>query len=352
MLYLRGRAALSSFRLEKLVAAARTQVPSLSRIHTEEVYFVDVEQRLEASERALLAQLLGEEEAAPPAQGELLLVVPRVGTVSPWASKATDIVHNCGLAKVHRIERGIAHYFAFHHGDTLDAHASVLAALIHDRMTESVLAGLDEAEALFKTAEPAPLETIDLLLGGRAALEDANRRLGLALSDDEMDYLVEGYGQLQRNPSDVELMMFAQANSEHCRHKIFRAGWRIDGVDQAKSLFDMLRHTSVRWPDGLLSAYRDTAAVIAGPRAQPRGRPHRHHGGDPQPSDRDLALPGRGHRRGRRDPRRGRDRPRRETEGGARGLFGVQSARPRFRAAVGDRSRPARAHALGARHHA
>ena len=268
MLYLRGRAALSSFRLEKLVAAARTQVPSLSRIHTEEVYFVDVEQRLEASERALLAQLLGEEEAAPPAQGELLLVVPRVGTVSPWASKATDIVHNCGLAKVHRIERGIAHYFAFHHGDTLDAHASVLAALIHDRMTESVLAGLDEAEALFKTAEPAPLETIDLLLGGRAALEDANRRLGLALSDDEMDYLVEGYGQLQRNPSDVELMMFAQANSEHCRHKIFRAGWRIDGVDQAKSLFDMIRNTSVRWPDGILSAYRDNAAVIAGPRAE------------------------------------------------------------------------------------
>src|SRR3569623_1747342 len=268
MLYLRGRAALSSFRLEKLVAAARTQVPSLSRIHTEEVYFVDVEQRLEASERALLAQLLGEEEAAPPAQGELLLVVPRVGTVSPWASKATDIVHNCGLAKVHRIERGIAHYFAFHHGDTLDAHASVLAALIHGRMTESVLAGLDEAEALFKTAEPAPLETIGLLLGGRAALEDANRRLGLALSDDEMDYLVEGYGQLQRNPSDVELMMFAQANSEHCRHKIFRAGWRIDGVDQAKSLFDMIRNTSVRWPDGILSAYRDNAAVIAGPRAE------------------------------------------------------------------------------------
>src|SRR3569832_198110 len=128
----------------------------------------------------------------------------------------------------HRIERGIAYYFSFHHVDTLDAHASVLAALIHDRMSESVLAGLDEAEALFKTAEPAPLETIDLLLGGRAALEDANRRLGLALSDDEMDYLVEGYGQLQRNPSDVELMMFAQANSEHCRHKIFRAGWRTE----------------------------------------------------------------------------------------------------------------------------
>src|SRR3569832_1840258 len=165
MLYMRGRAALSSFRLEKLIAAARTQVPSLSRIHTEEVYIVDVEQRLEPSERVLLAQLLSEEDAAPPAQGELLLVVPRVGTVSPWASKATDIVHNCGLAKVHRIERGIAHYFAFHHGDTLD-----------------------------------------LLLGSRAALEDDNRRLGLAHNDDKKKNHDEDNGQLQRNPSDVELM--------------------------------------------------------------------------------------------------------------------------------------------------
>ncbi len=147
----------------------------------------------------------------------------------------------------------------------VDAHRATLAALIHDRMTETVLNGLDEAEALFTAADPAPLAGVDVLGGGRAALEAADRALGLALSLDEIDYLLENYLQLRRNPTDVELMMFAQANSEHCRHKIFRAGWRIDGVDQDKSLFDMIRNTAQRWPDGILSAYRDNASVIAGP---------------------------------------------------------------------------------------
>src|SRR3569623_842072 len=267
MLYLRGRAALSPFRLEKRIVAARSKVASLATLHAEEVYFVDVEQRLEATERAVLSRLLCEEDAGPKPIGDMLLVVPRFGTISPWASKATDIVRNCGLVKVHRVERGIAYYFGFHSGG-LDEHAAVLATLIHDRMTECVVSGFDEAEALFASAEPAPLATVDLLGGGRAALEEANRRLGLALSGDEIDYLLESFTQLERNPSAVELMMFAQANSEHCRHKIFNAGWRIDGIDQAKSQFDMIRNTAVRWPDGLLSAYRDNSAVIAGPRAE------------------------------------------------------------------------------------
>ncbi len=270
MLYLRGRTAWSSFRLEKLIAAARAEVPTVSGIHVEQVYFIDGEQRLDEAEQTRLTALLIADDVPvplPPGAG-LLLVVPRFGTISPWASKATDIVHNCGLSTVRRVERGTAYYFSFANGEGLETHAAGLAALLHDRMTETVLTSLDEAEGLFASAKPAPLKTYDLLGGGRPALEEANRALGLALSGEEMDYLLESFAQLERNPSDVELMMFAQANSEHCRHKIFNAGWRIDGVDQDKSLFDMIRHTSTHWPDGLLSAYRDNAAVIAGPRAE------------------------------------------------------------------------------------
>ncbi|MEJ2554131.1 MAG: phosphoribosylformylglycinamidine synthase, partial [Gammaproteobacteria bacterium] len=270
MLQLRGGSALSSFRTDKLLAAARTHVPALGAVHAETVYFVDVEQRLDDGQRATLAELLSEAgDTTPPPKGELLLVVPRIGTVSPWSSKATDIVHNCGLSTVRRVERGIAYYFVC--GDTdggWDHAATLLAPLIHDRMTETVLAAEEEAEALFSSAEPAPMEVIDLLGGGAEALQEANRRLGLALSGDEMDYLLESFAQLNRNPSDAELMMFAQANSEHCRHKIFNAGWRIDGAAQDLSLFDMIRNTARHWPDGILSAYRDNAAVIAGPRAE------------------------------------------------------------------------------------
>ncbi len=269
MLYLRGRSALSPFRLEKLIAAARARVPAVSALHVEQIYFIDSEQRLADTEQAALAALLGAQEppAKAPAGAGLLLVVPRFGTLSPWASKASDIVHNCGLAAVHRVERGTAYYLSFTSG-TLEKHAAALAPLFHDRMTETVLGSLDEAEALFTSSEPAPMQNYDLLGGGRAALEEANVNLGLALSGEEMDYLLESFAQLNRNPSDVELMMFAQANSEHCRHKIFNAGWRIDGVEQDKSLFDMIRNTAVQWPDGILSAYRDNAAVIAGPRAE------------------------------------------------------------------------------------
>jgi phosphoribosylformylglycinamidine synthase len=269
MLHLRGGSALSPFRLDKLLTAVRAQVPAVTAIHTEIVYFVNVEQRLDAEQRAMLARVLSEETALPPPPGEVLLVVPRLGTLSPWSSKATDIVHNCGLSTVHRVERGIAYYFVGGDSDGgWERAATMLAPLVHDRMTETVLSAVDEAEALFSVAAPAAMETIDLLGGDPAALQAANRRLGLALSDDEMNYLLESFAQLKRNPSDVELMMFAQANSEHCRHKIFNAGWRIDGEAQEMSLFDMIRNTARHWPDGILSAYHDNAAVIAGPRAE------------------------------------------------------------------------------------
>jgi phosphoribosylformylglycinamidine synthase len=201
----------------------------------------------------------------PPADAQLFLVVPRLGTISPWASKATDIAHNCGLERIHRIERGIAYRVRLTGGRAFGDHErALLLPLLHDRMTETVLAAADEAEALFRSAEPAPLTTVDVVGGGRAALVAANRALGLALSDDEIDYLVESFTGLNRNPTDVELMMFAQANSEHCRHKIFNADWVIDGQPQTDSLFGMIRETYLASPDGVLSAYKDNAAVMQG----------------------------------------------------------------------------------------
>ncbi len=265
MLRLRGTAALSSFRLDKLMAAARQRVPEIQRITAEFVHFVDVERTLMADEQMLLSTLFdhGHQSDAQPPSGELLLVVPRLGTLSPWSSKATDIVHNCGLPAVQRVERGTAYYIDVAGGLTAVQHAA-LAGLIHDRMTETVLTSFDDADALFRQAEPAPLLRIDVLEGGRNALLEANQQLGLALSDDEIDYLLESFNALGRNPTDVELMMFAQANSEHCRHKIFNAGWAIDGQPQTLSLFAMIRNTAQQHPAGLLSAYKDNSSVIEG----------------------------------------------------------------------------------------
>ncbi len=195
-------------------------------------------------------------------EGQLVLVVPRPGTISPWSSKATDIAHNSGLTMVRRLERGTAFYLT---GEGIDEPALRTAAdLLHDRMTEVALFDLADADQLFRQAEPRPCTSVDLLGGGREALVAANGALGLALSDDEIDYLVQNFGALGRNPTDIELMMFAQANSEHCRHKIFNADWIIDGEPQPLSLFAMIRNTTERAPDGVLSAYKDNAAVIEG----------------------------------------------------------------------------------------
>ena len=161
--------------------------------------------------------------------GRLFLVVPRLGTISPWSSKATDIALNCGLTQVERIERGVAFYVA---GDYSEAESKLLADALHDRMTQLVLDNMQDAAALFSHAEPRPLAVIDVLQGGIASLEKANLELGLALADDEIEYLEKSFRKLGRNPHDVELMMFAQANSEHCRHKIFNASWDVDGEEQ------------------------------------------------------------------------------------------------------------------------
>ncbi|MCC6207045.1 MAG: phosphoribosylformylglycinamidine synthase [Gammaproteobacteria bacterium] len=268
MLRLPGRAALSRFRLDKLRAEIERRAPGLSALTTEYIHFVELEQPLEPAAHAVLERLLdyGPRDVEPIRRdGQLLLVMPRAGTMTPWSSKATDIARICGLENVARIERGIAYYLAREGGRRFtDDDLARIAPLLHDRMAQAVVFSEDEAEDLFLHAEPRPLETIDVLLGGRPALEEADRRLGLALSADEIDYLVESFGALGRNPTDVELMMFAQANSEHCRHKIFNADWIIDGQARDRSLFGMIRTTSQRSPAGLLSAYSDNAAVIEG----------------------------------------------------------------------------------------
>jgi len=269
LLSLRGRNALSPFRVTKLLSnLAGTRV---SGITADFWHFVQTERELSAPERATLERILtyGPHGAAHGYSGELLLVAPRPGTISPWASKATDIAHNCGLAAIERIERGIAYRVATRDGHPLaeDERAALLPH-IHDRMTEAVFSSLDDAARLFKHFAPRPLETIDLVGCGRGAIENANAALGLALSPDEIDYLAEHFGRAERNPTDVELMMFAQANSEHCRHKIFNADWIVDGAKQPKSLFAMIRHTHALHPKGTVVAYSDNAAVMEGASAR------------------------------------------------------------------------------------
>jgi len=267
MLHLPGSAAMSAFRVEKLLDRLRPSHPELRGIATRFEHFVELSAPLSAGERELLDTLLtyGPRGAAPQPTGTTLLVLPRFGTISPWSSKATDIARNCGLAKVRRIERGIA-YFVDAPG-LADAALARVAAVLHDRMTEVVVRAFADAAALFRHDPPRPLKRVPLLAGGRAALVAADAELGLALAPDEIDYLVEAFGELGRDPTDVELMMFAQANSEHCRHKIFKGEWIVDGVKQDRALFDMIRETHAANPVGVLSAYTDNAAVMAGSRA-------------------------------------------------------------------------------------
>ena len=270
MLTFSGAPALSDFRLEKVLAAIRDRVAHVESVDTRYIHLVEVSAPLADEQHTVVEALLRYGPSTPtegqpgaPA-GELLLVVPRFGTVSPWSSKATDIAHVCGLGAVTRIERGVA-YFIASSQPLSQADRAAIAPVIHDRMTENVLDSIDAAVGLFAHHAPQPLATVPVLAQGRAALERANAELGLALSDDEIDYLVAAFtGQLQRDPSDVELMMFAQANSEHCRHKIFNADWIVDGKRSGKSLFGMIRNTHHVSPQGVLSAYRDNAAVIEG----------------------------------------------------------------------------------------
>lgn len=269
MLILRGAPVLSDFRLDKLVQKLSLIHPDIHLLHTQYLHFADLQAPLDEAQRKVLDSLLeygpgfaGVAEADL-ATAALRLVVPRPGTISPWSSKATDIAHNCGLADVLRLERGVAWYFQLPE-ELSDAQRKAVDALVHDRMTEVVLDTLDAPEQLFRHASPAPLARVDVLAGGRDALAAADRDLGLALAEDEIDYLVDSFVELGRNPTDVELMMFAQANSEHCRHKIFNASWSIDGEQQQHSLFGMIRNTNECGGQNVLSAYSDNAAVVAG----------------------------------------------------------------------------------------
>jgi phosphoribosylformylglycinamidine synthase len=262
---LRGGVALSQFRLEKLIAAAQAAGLPEFNLVAEYWHLVESEQALDDAAMSVLDRLLTYGEPTPPQvpAGDLFLVAPRLGTLSPWASKASDIASHCGLEGVRRIERATA--YRVQAGRALsDAERQTISALLHDRMTETVFSSFDDADKLFAHVAPQALTSVDILKGGRAALATANGELGLALSDEEIDYLVDSFTRLKRNPSDVELMMFAQANSEHCRHKIFNAQFVIDGVAQEKSLFGMIRATHAAHPQGTLVAYSDNSSVIEG----------------------------------------------------------------------------------------
>ena len=269
-----GGNALSDFRAAALLAVLRGVVPRVAGVHARYVHWVCSDTELDRGARDKLEGLLryGEPYGGPD-DGARVVVAPRLGTVSPWASKATDIARNCGLA-LRRIERVTEFRLVLDSGLLRAAKAlsadewHALAERLHDRMTESALPDRDAAKHLFDSLAAPPMQRIDVLAQGRAALVTANREFGLALSDDEIDYLVEAFTRLKRNPTDVELMMFAQANSEHCRHKIFNARFVVDGVEQADTMFSMIRQTEARSPQHTIVAYDDNASVMVGALAQ------------------------------------------------------------------------------------
>ncbi|WP_353506602.1 phosphoribosylformylglycinamidine synthase [Variovorax flavidus] len=275
MTFFEGGSALSEFRARQLLPRLQAVDPRIEGLSARFVHLVVTETALDAAGQERFAALLGYGEpfAAPARPGPTIVVTPRLGTVSPWASKATDIAHNCGLA-LRRVERVTEYHLSLKAplldkalGKTATLEGEKLAAigdLLHDRMTESVLAQLDQAANLFAELPAQPMAQVDVQGGGRAALVEANRNFGLALAEDEIDYLVDAFTRLGRNPSDVELMMFAQANSEHCRHKIFNADFIIDGQAQPHSLFSMIRHTERQNPQHTVIAYADNASVMEG----------------------------------------------------------------------------------------
>lgn len=264
MLIIPGANALSGFRIQKLLLQLQTVNPAITGVGSQFVHYVDNHDELDASNVSLLRELLDfrPETGSDAIKGTRIIVLPRPGTISPWSSKATEIAHRCGLTKIKRIERGIEYRIIAESG-LLDTDWPNLAGLLHDRMTQAVYFDAIPHTFFFEHS-PQPLQMVELIENGRIALETANKDMGMALSDDEVDYLYDSFKSLGRNPSDVELMMFAQANSEHCRHKIFNADWTIDGIVQGKSLFAMIRNTYNQNPDGILSAYKDNASVIEG----------------------------------------------------------------------------------------
>ncbi len=261
-----GAAALSPFKSSRLLRALQDLSPAIEAVQARYLHLLDCQQDVDSFADSVAAALLayGQENPLQGVAGNLQrIVIPRPGTISPWSSKATDIFTNCGLQAVRRVERAVL--YDLQCASEPDAQLlSAIDALLHDRMTQIVIADIAQAASLFETTQPAPLRSVPILEGGKDALIKANGDMGLALAEDEIDYLFERFQILQRDPNDIELMMFAQANSEHCRHKIFNASWTIDGHEQTRSLFGMIRHTYEQSPDNVLSAYSDNAAVMRG----------------------------------------------------------------------------------------
>ena len=280
-----GASALSSFRQQRLLADLAKQGIVLDWISGQYLHFVWAKKALDAQQTQVLEALLSYGEpfkaftqaAVPTLLNHQAITIPRFGTVSPWASKATEIARQCGL-EVLRIERGIQ--FTWRSAKSLTpVEQQLIFSVIHDRMTEEVVIKSSQVEALYQSLTDTPLKRIAVLAQGEEALNQANINLGLALSADEISYLAENFQRLGRDPSDVELIMFAQANSEHCRHKIFNATWTIDGVDQDQSLFAMIRNTHRLQPQGTIVAYSDNSAVMAGCEAEiwaPQGKAHQY----------------------------------------------------------------------------
>ncbi len=269
MLILRGAPALSEFRVKKLLQELNAAGVPARGLASEFVHAVELVPGavLSPREQEVLEKLLtyGPRREAHSPIGRLHVVAPRPGTLSPWSSKATDIAHTCGLSQVKRIERAMAFWVDTGETTLTAAQEKAVVSKLHDRMTQAVFGRLEDLEVLFRHETPRPMTSVPVLAEGREALVRANRDLGLALADDEIDYLVKSFTALARDPNDIELMMFAQANSEHCRHKIFNASWEIDGQPRDRSLFQMIRNTYQLHSDGILSAYKDNAAVIEGP---------------------------------------------------------------------------------------
>lgn len=261
---LNGARALSDFRAARVLAALQRVSSNIEAVSGRFVHFVHASRELTKAEEERLASLLTYGDAAEDVRADLaFMVVPRLGTISPWASKATDIVKNCGIEGVLRVERGTVYSLALKASLT-EEEAAQVAGVLHDRMTESVVARDFPAENLFVELEGRPMATVALVEEGRPALERANVEMGLALSPDEIDYLTDAFTKIGRNPTDVELMMFAQANSEHCRHKIFNARWTVDGEEREETLFGMIRRTHKMAPQGTITAYADNAAIFEG----------------------------------------------------------------------------------------
>ncbi|MFK7815251.1 MAG: phosphoribosylformylglycinamidine synthase [Gammaproteobacteria bacterium] len=265
MLIIDGGQALSQFRSDSLLRQIENVSSNIEGFSAKFVHFTQTNTNLGADERSKLEALLSYTSSytANRTVDLQILVIPRIGTISPWSSKATDIAHNCGLNQVERIERGTLYEFTLK--NPVDKNETQqIADLLHDRMTESVLFDVDEANFIFKEETKRELKVVSLEVNPKEALLHANQEMGLALAEDEIDYLIEKYNQLGRSPTDVELMMFAQANSEHCRHKIFNADWVIDGQTKEETLFGMIRNTYKHSPENILSAYSDNAAVMVG----------------------------------------------------------------------------------------